>query len=197
MFGKARIHLINCLFVLSYIKPCVTATERSLRVSNSNIMDTNSRLLSTGTLQFVGNNGAVGLLDNCQGDCDKDSECKSGLKCFQRTKNQAVPGCTGDKPEWSGFDFCYKPPVPTPVKPVPTPVKPVPTPVKPPTPGTLKLVGNDGGPGFPLNACEGDCDKDSDCKPGLKCKQRKAAESVPGCTGDKKEFTGTDFCYKP
>jgi hypothetical protein len=128
-------------------------------------------------LKFVGNNGAVGLLNVCEGDCDRDSECKSGLKCFQRTGLQAVPGCSGDKPEWSGFDFCY-------------------VPVKPPV-GKLKYVGNNAGPGFPLNACEGDCDKDSECKIGLKCFQRGGTETVPGCTGDKSEWKGYDFCYKP
>jgi len=47
----------------------------------------------------------------CEGDCDKDADCKPGLKCFQRSssKNQ-VPGCakggTGDVPT---HDYCYKP----------------------------------------------------------------------------------------
>jgi hypothetical protein len=172
MYIKASIFLTQWMLL-----SCITqglADEQNLRKSH---MDDYSRSLSTGTLQYVGNNGAAGLLDNCQGDCDRDSECKSGLKCFQRTGTQAVPGCTGDKPNYSGFDFCYKPPTPT--------------------PGTLKIVGNDGGPGFPLNACEGDCDKDSDCKSGLKCKQRNGSETVPGCTGDKPNYKGTDFCYKP
>jgi hypothetical protein len=189
MYTKVSM-LLSHWMLLSYVTQGF-AEEHTLRKSH---LDAYSRLLSSGILTFVGNNGAAGLLDNCQGDCDKDSECKSGLKCFQRTGSQPVPGCTGDKPEWSGFDFCYKPPAPAPVKP------PTKAPVKPPTTstlGTLKVVGNDGGSGFPLNACEGDCDKDTDCKPGLKCKQRKGSEAVPGCTGDKKEYAGTDFCYKP
>lgn len=33
-------------------------------------------------------------LDACEGDCDDDSECKSGLKCFQRSSSEdQVPGC--------------------------------------------------------------------------------------------------------
>jgi hypothetical protein len=173
MMPRSAIIVIQCL-LLWYI-PQGFADVTNLRQSSDQV---NNRMLADANLDLVGNNGAAGLLDNCQGDCDRDSECKSGLKCFQRTGTQKVPGCTGDKPEWKGFDFCYKPPVV-------------------PTPGTLKIVGNDGGPGFPLNACEGDCDKDSDCKSGLKCKQRKGNEAVPGCTGDKKSYAGTDFCYKP
>jgi hypothetical protein len=128
----------------------------------------------TKPLQFKGNNGAAGLLDTCEGDCDKDSECKAGLKCFQRSALQSVPGCTGDKPSWEGFDFCVKTTFP------------------------LKFISKDNGP-FPFNACEGDCDRDSDCKPGLKCFHREATKvvPVPGCTGDKPEWAGEDFCYKP
>ena len=31
----------------------------------------------------------------CQGDCDSDSECEGGLKCFQRNGREKVPGCSG------------------------------------------------------------------------------------------------------
>ena len=33
--------------------------------------------------------GGLGL---CEGDCDRDSDCASGLKCFRKT---AAPGCWG------------------------------------------------------------------------------------------------------
>jgi hypothetical protein len=130
--------------------------------------------VTTKPLVFKGNNGAVGLLDTCEGDCDKDSECKAGLKCFQRTKKETVPGCHGDKAGWEGFDFCVKSTYP------------------------LKFISKDNGP-FPFNVCEGDCDRDSDCKPGLKCFRRETTKGVPvpGCTGDKPEWSGHDFCYKP
>ena len=32
-------------------------------------------------------------LQRCQGDCDFDSDCADGLKCFQRSNFQNVPGC--------------------------------------------------------------------------------------------------------
>lgn len=46
-------------------------------------------------------------LQKCEGDCDSDKDCASGLKCYQRdggTKNGSVPGCAG-KPK-SNWDYC-------------------------------------------------------------------------------------------
>lgn len=43
----------------------------------------------------------------CQGDCDRDSDCASGLKCFQRNGFTPVPGCAGQGV--SGMDYCVKP----------------------------------------------------------------------------------------
>ena len=50
----------------------------------------------------------------CQADCDKDSDCATGLKCFQRTTASAkVPGCaaTGYYRSSAGtdYDYCYNP----------------------------------------------------------------------------------------
>jgi hypothetical protein len=52
--------------------------------------------------------GGGGLLGECEGDCDRDSDCASGLKCFQRTGSETVPGCTGDRRSWRNRDFCVK-----------------------------------------------------------------------------------------
>jgi hypothetical protein len=46
----------------------------------------------------------VGL---CEGDCDSDAECAPGLKCMQRTGDEAVPGCSG--PGNPGEDYCIDP----------------------------------------------------------------------------------------
>ena len=59
-------------------------------------------------------------------------------------------------------------------------------------------IGDNGHPAelYPLGMCEGDCDNDSECQPGLVCMQRSNYEFVPGCnndTGDKR----TDYCYVP
>ena len=46
-------------------------------------------------------------LKACIGECDKDSHCASGLKCFQRSGYTAIPGCSGSgKKDW---DYCYDP----------------------------------------------------------------------------------------
>ena len=46
----------------------------------------------------------------CAGDCDDDSDCATGLKCYQRDGNLSsdIPGC----PKISlvdGWDYCYEP----------------------------------------------------------------------------------------
>ena len=40
----------------------------------------------------------------CEGDCDRDSDCGDGLRCFQRDGYTQVPGCKGTgKNNW---DYC-------------------------------------------------------------------------------------------
>jgi hypothetical protein len=175
MFTKTSI-LLSQLLLLNYFNQGIAIDENqqmSLRNSNAKY-DNQKRNLGETKLQFIKHDVTAGSLKICQGDCDKDSDCAHGLKCFHRSANQHVPGCTGDKAEWKGIDFCYKPPL-----------------------GTLKIVGDEWGHGFPLNNCEGDCDSDSDCKKGLKCFHRHNLEPVPGCKGDKSSYSGKDFCYKP
>lgn len=108
-------------------------------------------------------------LGNCEGDCDNDNDCKCGLKCFQRNHYEDVPGCHGSGS--SGTDYCYVPPP------------------------TLRQVGNNGSPAsvFPLGHCKGDCDRDSECGPGLSCFQRSAKQPVPGCSGSGDH--NADYCY--
>jgi hypothetical protein len=43
----------------------------------------------------------------CQGDCDSDDDCNSGLKCFQRNGYEQVPGCAaGGDHDVSEYDYC-------------------------------------------------------------------------------------------
>ncbi|CAK0845771.1 unnamed protein product [Prorocentrum cordatum] len=45
-------------------------------------------------------------LQNCQGDCDSDSDCEGALKCFHRDGYAEVPGCDGTgRRNW---DYCYE-----------------------------------------------------------------------------------------
>ena len=45
----------------------------------------------------------AGKCDECQGDCDTDSDCKAGLTCFQRDTG-SVPGCSGVAT--TDWDYC-------------------------------------------------------------------------------------------
>eukprot|EP01047_Picozoa_sp_COSAG01_P028756 COSAG01_NODE_1944_length_8831_cov_18.803023_5_plen_583_part_00 len=41
----------------------------------------------------------------CEGDCDNDDECATGLRCFQRDMpTQQIPGCTGYNPDDNNDD---------------------------------------------------------------------------------------------
>lgn len=59
----------------------------------------------------------------CEGDCDADSDCASGLRCLQRGANAGpVPGCNGR--DDGKTDYCVasgaSPPSPSPPGPAPT-----------------------------------------------------------------------------
>lgn len=63
----------------------------------------------TGSIELSGGNDpAPTYLQACTGECDDDSQCAPGLKCFQRENGETIPGCKG-----SGFaknwDYCYDP----------------------------------------------------------------------------------------
>ena len=111
----------------------------------------------------------------CAGDCDRDTDCQSGLKCFQRNRNSGVPGCpTGGPGDVSNYDYCY-------------------------SPASLHNKGGSGcTPKKQCGACQGDCDSDRDCGRGLKCFQRNDKTRVPGCevgaSGDVKTY---DYCVSP
>ncbi|KAL7543207.1 hypothetical protein ACHAXR_012486, partial [Thalassiosira sp. AJA248-18] len=88
----------------------------------------------------MGNNGLGTLYHNiglpislgvCEGDCDNDSECDEGLKCFSRDGDESVPGCEG--PGRTGDDYCFAEENPT-ASPSKTPTaKPTNGPTKTPT----------------------------------------------------------------
>mmetsp|Transcript_25296 Transcript_25296/g.50648 ORF Transcript_25296/g.50648 Transcript_25296/m.50648 type:complete len:889 (+) Transcript_25296:36-2702(+) len=129
----------------------------------------------TSTLQlvFTDTGAPPNPLPECHGDCDDDSQCEGSLVCFQRSGTEVVPGCTGTAT--SGADFCA---------------------VRA-TQNTVWLKGDNGSPSanFPLGLCEGDCDSDANCQPGLICKQRTGTEPIPNCIGVPEP--GEDYCYDP
>ena len=45
---------------------------------------------------------------------------------------------------------------------------------------------------YPLQRCEGDCDRDTDCDEELFCMSIDSIEVIPGCEGSRN--AGSDFC---
>jgi len=45
-------------------------------------------------------------MKECEGDCDRDSDCEGTLKCFQRRGFRPIPGCKGSGEK--GWDYCSK-----------------------------------------------------------------------------------------
>merc|ERR1712048_188376 len=128
-------------------------------------------------------------LKACWGECDKDSHCAKGLKCFQRDKQQKIPGCSGLGKV--GWDYCYDPKIAEILVPTAKPTKPTTTTTK----KKNSLGGDNKSNAKDLKACWGECDKDSHCAKGLKCFQRDKQQKIPGCEGLGK--TGWDYCYDP
>ena len=54
----------------------------------------------------AGPNGGSNM-PQCSGDCDEDTDCTAGLRCFERSGTTTVPGCSGVGTP--GFDYCYDP----------------------------------------------------------------------------------------
>merc|ERR1712032_1435713 len=96
-----------------------------------------------------GNSGGAKNLKACTGECDADSQCAKGLKCFQRSKGEKIPGCKGNG-GGKDWDYCYDPL----------------------HGGVKNLSGGNSGSAKNLQRCTGECDKDSQCAYGLKCFQR-------------------------
>merc|ERR1712113_252421 len=59
------------------------------------------------TLVKVFSDAENGSLGPCQGHCSHDDQCKSNLKCLQRTNDLPVPGCNGKG--ISNTNYCYEP----------------------------------------------------------------------------------------
>ena len=138
-------------------------------------------------------------LNECEGDCDEDKDCAGDLICFERKSNEykSVPGCLGGETDSSGTDYCIRAGASLVTAP-PTSASPTISPAPTPSYPSLKKVGNNWDPAsaFPLGECEGDCDRNSDCKGGMICFQRTGTESVPGCLGGETDSKGTDYCVQ-
>ena len=62
-------------------------------------------------VEFSGGNDATATdLQACTGECDADTDCAPGLRCYQRTNSVAseIPGCFGETPS-NDWDYCFDP----------------------------------------------------------------------------------------
>ena len=110
-----------------------------------------------------------------QGDCDSDTDCTTGLTCYQRSGSDPVPGCSGSPR--SDVDYC------------------VPDGSQSDAKQEINDVGGDlDDDNDLLGRCEGDCDSDDECDSGLVCFQRSDDEPVPRCNGNPR--TGWDYCVR-
>merc|ERR1712060_931339 len=132
------------------------------------------KVVASGDKQLGGgNNGGAKNLKACSGECDADSQCAKGLKCFQRSKGEKIPGCKGNG-GGKDWDYCYNPL----------------------HGGDKELGGPNNSKAKNLQRCVGECDADSQCAYGLKCFQRSKGETIPGCKG-KGGGPSHDYCYDP
>ena len=93
---------------ISGIAPAVTSVE-CVRVSANKSVDPTTVLCPLWEYSFIWSSLIwYKHLFISSGDCDSDSDCKSGLYCFQRNsgKNQDVPGCSGGDRDHSATDYC-------------------------------------------------------------------------------------------
>jgi hypothetical protein len=137
----------------------------------------------------------------CQGDCNSDDDCAEGLKCFSRGSGEvtAVPGCvSGGEGDLAGMDYCYLPEPPTTTSTTTTEAATTTTTTEDPAEPLPELnFVRECTADLPCNACEGDCDDNSQCAEGLMCFSRVQGSVlfVPGCVGT--GIAGMDYCYDP
>jgi len=101
--------------------------------------------------------------DICKGACNTNADCVGNLSCFKRIANEPVPNCFGSGV--TGVGYCYAAPNTT----------------------LSNTPGSDDCAVVPCGLCQGDCDNDKECRPGLMCLQRDANEV---------QYYPVLFCYK-
>ncbi|KAL3768118.1 hypothetical protein ACHAWO_008286 [Cyclotella atomus] len=88
-------------------EPTTTTTTEAAELMSADMLSFDAPELS-----FVRECTAEYPCGACEGDCDDDTQCASGLKCFSRIQGSVefVPGCRGMG--IAGMDFCYDPTAP-------------------------------------------------------------------------------------
>ena len=135
-----------------------------------------------GVVNYIGECGDAYKCNECEGDCDSDSDCAPGLACFMRSGYEAVPGCNGEgglRDVWDK-DICYNPNPPVEYK------------------DSLKINENGCSSESPCDVCTGPCSTNSDCMSSLTCFNRSGGSGpVAGCvTGGAGDVSGINYCYE-
>ena len=147
-------------------------------------------------LKYVGQ-CAAGECGLCEGDCNSNDDCQSGLLCFSRPSGDLspVPGCaSGGGDDRAGMDYCHLPTPPTTTTTTTTTTATTTTVTDQAAFLSAQLVdytfvnlkyARECTDAAKCNACEGDCDNDNHCAEGLVCFSRSQGnmDKVPGCDG--------------
>eukprot|EP00535_Pseudo-nitzschia_heimii_P009512 CAMPEP_0197184460 /NCGR_PEP_ID=MMETSP1423-20130617/9936_1 /TAXON_ID=476441 /ORGANISM="Pseudo-nitzschia heimii, Strain UNC1101" /LENGTH=551 /DNA_ID=CAMNT_0042635273 /DNA_START=86 /DNA_END=1741 /DNA_ORIENTATION=+ len=114
-------------------------------------------------------------LEECQGDCNNDYECKDNLICFKRMEDTInIPGCTGSDLIGENVDICIDPNN---------------------LPKEATFITWDASQ---LQECQGDCDFDEECEGNLICfKRNEDTINIPGCIGSDRIGENIDVCINP
>lgn len=100
------------------IYSCESCSTLARRLGNYHCVNYNNRYCTCKKRTRVCNNKgncSGNNVKNCyrklrkgEGDCDRDSDCQGRLRCFQRNRNESVPGINMSGFP-SGYDICYDP----------------------------------------------------------------------------------------
>ncbi|KAL7482816.1 hypothetical protein ACHAW6_012959 [Cyclotella cf. meneghiniana] len=82
-------------------------TTTTITIEPAELMSSDMVSFSPSELSFARECSAEYPCNACEGDCDDDSHCASGLLCFSRVQGSVlfVPGCVGVG--IAGMDYCY------------------------------------------------------------------------------------------
>ncbi len=189
---KKNLAKMNAIsLILALLAIATTTADAKLRAGGRNLKIVPKERRTLQSLSYRGADPSF-RLGQCEGDCDNNSDCQSGLVCFQKDSGGSgqVPGCSGR--DSSRNDFCIDPSDLGSTPTAPSPTAPAPTSSSPRT-ALFNYGASPPSSVFPLGVCEGDCDVDSDCAGNLRCLQRDSnAGSVPGCNGS--DNGKTDYC---
>jgi hypothetical protein len=101
--AEKAIHKASVYKVKKYNTKCGLAVGKNLEYLDRQEVECEKRTTLSG-----GNDGNAKNLKACKGECDKDSQCAAGLKCFQRSNGEPIPGCKGPG-HAKDWDYCYDP----------------------------------------------------------------------------------------